>query len=97
MVKGKTEKKEKGTPEKKKAKETEGAEEAPAIINGELCPFCHNKTLTLAEAETDIPFFGKAYIFSMNCTSYNYHKADVRLRSRKSPASTLLKYHQKKT
>src|SRR4030043_1212740 len=85
MVKGKTEKKEKGTPEKKKAKETEGAEEAPAIINGELCPFCHNKTLTLAEAETDIPFFGKAYIFSMNCTSCNYHKADVEAEEQKEP------------
>jgi zinc finger protein len=46
-------------------------------IAGELCPFCNEKTLTLTEAVRDIPFFGMCHIFSMDCTSCKYHKADV--------------------
>jgi zinc finger protein len=87
MVKGKTEKNEKGIPGRSKAEE---AEAAPAVINGELCPFCHNKTLTLTEAETDIPFFGKAYLFSMNCASCGYHKADVETEEQKEPCKYTL-------
>jgi zinc finger protein len=47
---------------------------------------CNNKTLTLAEAETEIPFFGKTYIFSMNCNNCGYHKADVEADEEKEPA-----------
>ena len=53
------------------------AESAPIVVKGETCPICHNKTLTLAESEMDIPFFGHTYLFSMNCSSCGYHKADV--------------------
>lgn len=49
----------------------------PNVMAGELCPFCNNKTLSLYEAERDIPYFGKVYLFSMDCSSCNYHKADV--------------------
>lgn len=49
----------------------------PEVITGEPCPFCNNKTLTLAEAEMEVPFFGKCFMFSMDCSSCNYHKADV--------------------
>jgi len=50
-----------------------------STIKGETCPFCHEKTLTLREAERDIPYFGKVYLFSMDCSNSecNYHKADV--------------------
>ena len=47
------------------------------LIEGELCPFCSEKTLSLMETERDVPFFGVCHIFSMDCTSCNYHKADV--------------------
>jgi len=49
------------------------------VLKGEHCPFCHKKTLTLMEDEKDIPYFGKAYIFSMDCENEecNYHKADI--------------------
>jgi len=46
-------------------------------ITGETCPICGKKTLTLMEAEREIPFFGKVAIFSMGCSDCNYHKADV--------------------
>jgi zinc finger protein len=46
-------------------------------IEGELCPFCNEKTLTLMETARDVPFFGVCHIFSMDCSSCNYHKADI--------------------
>lgn len=46
-------------------------------ITGEQCPICSEKTLTLTEMSREIPFFGVCYIFSMDCTSCKYHKADV--------------------
>jgi len=46
-------------------------------IKGEPCPFCHESTLTLTEAVRDIPFFGVCHLFSMDCDSCKYHKADV--------------------
>ncbi|HIH24572.1 TPA: ZPR1 zinc finger domain-containing protein [Candidatus Woesearchaeota archaeon] len=46
-------------------------------IEGELCPFCNEKTLTLMETARDIPFFGVCHIFSMDCSNCKYHKADV--------------------
>ncbi len=47
------------------------------MLEGEQCPFCNEKTLTLTETERDIAFFGICNIFSMDCSSCNYHKADV--------------------
>ena len=55
------------------------AEDMPEmdILEGEKCPVCSENTLTLTEMERDIPFFGMVAIFSMDCSSCNYHKADV--------------------
>jgi zinc finger protein len=65
----------------KKSSETKqiGEDKGPMVLKGELCPFCNKKTLTLLESEMDIPYFGKAYIFSMDCENQEcgYHKADV--------------------
>ena len=47
------------------------------VLEGETCPMCQKKTLTLMEAEREVPFFGMLAIFSMDCSSCNYHKADV--------------------
>jgi len=62
------------------------ADNVPSLIKGEECPICHNKTLTLIEAETEIPFFGKTYLFSMNCSNCGYHKADVEADEEKEPS-----------
>ena len=59
---------------KQEAKDSEFGMET---IDGELCPFCNEKTLTLTETSRDIPFFGVCHIFSMDCTSCKYHKADI--------------------
>jgi zinc finger protein len=55
-------------------------------VEGETCPFCHQKTLTLMEARREIPFFGVCYLFSMNCSSCKYHKADVESEEEHGPA-----------
>lgn len=57
------------------------------VLGGEICPFCHNKTLTLIEEEMEIPYFGKVFMFSMSCTSCNFYKSDVEAANLKDPCS----------
>ena len=55
-------------------------------MKGQPCPMCNKKTLTLMEHEREIPYFGMVYLFSMDCESCHYHKADVES-AQKSDAS----------
>ncbi|MCF7866932.1 ZPR1 zinc finger domain-containing protein [Candidatus Woesearchaeota archaeon] len=57
------------------------------VLEGEHCPFCNKKTLTLRQAEREVPFFGNLIIFSMDCENDDcgYHKADVEAAESKSP------------
>lgn len=57
------------------------------VLEGEPCPFCHKKTLTLRQAEREVPYFGNLLIYSMDCENpdCNYHKADVESESLKNP------------
>jgi zinc finger protein len=50
---------------------------APDVMPGQPCPMCNEKKLTLIEAERDVAFFGKVYLFSMDCENCKFHKADV--------------------
>jgi len=64
-----------------------GAEEFNLeVLEGELCPFCNKKTLTLRQAEREVPFFGKLAVFSMDCENEEcgYHKADVEAEEKRS-------------
>ncbi|MBI4447755.1 ZPR1 zinc finger domain-containing protein [Candidatus Woesearchaeota archaeon] len=54
-------------------------------IEHEVCPLCKNKTLTLIEDEMDIPYFGKTFLFSMNCSSCHYEMSDVEAAEQKNP------------
>ncbi len=58
----------------------------PDILEGQPCPICGKNTLVLMEAEREIPFFGLAYIFSMNCNDCGYHKADVEFDNEQEPS-----------
>lgn len=49
------------------------------VLENQPCPMCHKDTLTLREMERDIPYFGKCYLFSMDCCNCNYHMADVEI------------------
>lgn len=55
-------------------------------IKNQPCPMCHKKTLTLTEDEQEIPFFGKCYIFSMNCKNCKYNISDVEAVGTKEPS-----------
>lgn len=57
----------------------------PDKIEGEICPMCSEKTLTLVEDETEVPYFGKLYLFSMTCNNCKYHLADVESSEEKEP------------
>lgn len=66
-------------------------EEQPAPENSaedfehQNCPLCGKKALALTEKEMEIPYFGKAYLFSMTCSECKYHKADVESLEEKEP------------
>ena len=49
------------------------------------CPLCLQKTLILTERQTEVPYFGKVYLFSMTCNNCKYHKADVEATEQKEP------------
>ena len=55
-------------------------------LDKQPCPICSQKALTLMEREEEIPYFGKVYIFSMNCSNCKFHKADVEAIEEKEPA-----------
>jgi zinc finger protein len=57
------------------------------ILKGEPCPSCGQKTLNLVEYDTEIPYFGKAFIYSMDCDheGCGYHLADVELEKNEGP------------
>ena len=54
-------------------------------LDKQPCPFCNQNTLTLTEDETEIPYFGKAFLFSMDCSNCKAHKADVEAAEMKEP------------
>ena len=60
------------------------------MIEGEQCPFCNEKTLTLMETAREVPFFGICHIFSMDCSSCKYHKADVEAEEQQDPVKYTL-------
>jgi zinc finger protein len=53
------------------------AQESIETLEGQKCPMCGQDTLTLMETERDIPYFGKVFLFSMNCSNCKYFKADI--------------------
>ena len=61
------------------------AKEINNVLKGQPCPICKKKTLTLSEVETDVPFFGKLFLFAMSCESCKYHKADIESAEQKEP------------
>ncbi len=55
----------------------EKQDDAPVILSGQKCPICFKDTLTLMEHDREVPSFGCVSVFSMDCESCHYHKADV--------------------
>ena len=60
------------------------------VLENQTCPFCHKNTLTLQEAQKDVPYFGVCYIFSMDCSNCHYHKADIEAEEERNPIKSTL-------
>lgn len=54
-------------------------------LENQPCPICSEKKLTLTEETTEIPYFGKTFIFSMSCNACKFHKADVEAAEQHDP------------
>ena len=54
-------------------------------LEGEQCPVCGKKTLSMTEADTEVPYFGKLFVFSMQCSACGFRKADVEAAEQKEP------------
>lgn len=58
------------------------------VFTAQPCPFCKSNSLEMAQQEMDIPYFGKAYVFSMTCTNCKFHKSDVETEQGSGPVKT---------
>ena len=54
-------------------------------LEGQTCPVCMKKEMVLSEVEDDIPYFGKVFIFGMNCNACGYSKGDVEAAEKRKP------------
>ncbi len=43
-------------------------------LDKQPCVFCGKKTLSLIQDCVDIPFFGKVFVFSMDCSNCSFKK-----------------------
>ncbi len=81
---------------KQGALQKDTSEEGPQRIEGQKCPMCFKDTVTLMEQDQDVPYFGKVLIFSLDCSSCNYHKADVESLEQHEPARYTLTVSEEK-
>jgi|TARA_B100002003_G_C13937337_1_gene455096 zinc finger protein len=68
----------------------------PETVDNQPCPLCNQKTLTLIEEDVEVPFFGKAFIFSMTCSNCKYHKSDIEAAERKEPCKFTFEISEEK-
>lgn len=54
-------------------------------LEGETCPMCGAKTLTLTEDRKEVPYFGRVYFFSMFCSGCKYRQSDLEAEENKEP------------
>ena len=66
------------------------------VIAGEVCPFCHEKTLVLMDTKKDIPYFGTCFLFAMDCSNCGYHKSDIETESEQEPSKYTIEIDSEK-
>lgn len=59
-------------------------------MKNQLCPFCGKKKCTLREEIIEIPYFGRVFVLSMDCSACNTRKSDVEPAERKEPCKFTL-------
>lgn len=48
-----------------------------AELKAQQCPFCGEKKMVLREEDMEIPYYGKVFVFSMECEACGTKKSDV--------------------
>lgn len=66
-----------------------------AMLKNQQCPMCGQKKMSLSEAEAEVPYFGKLFIFGMHCDACNYHKSDVEAAEQKEACKWSLEVSSK--
>ena len=61
------------------------AEGKTQTMGGQQCPVCGKKEMTLSEQEIEVPYFGKLFLFGMNCSACGFKKSDVEAGEQKEP------------
>ncbi len=80
----------------KKKPGVEGSAKKMETLEGETCPICMKKELTLMQGEDDIPYFGKVFIFGMRCGACGYSKSDVEAAERRKPVKETIEIKEEK-
>ncbi|MEM2115503.1 MAG: ZPR1 zinc finger domain-containing protein [Candidatus Woesearchaeota archaeon] len=70
----------------------------PVVLENQRCPLCLKDTLRLTEISTDVPFFGKTYIFSAECQNpdCNFKISDTEFDEQKDPVKITFKIEDEK-
>ena len=61
-----------------------------AEVKGQICQMCGKNELTLREEEVDIPYFGRVFILSLDCSACGYRVSDVEPAEKKEPCKFTL-------
>ena len=61
-----------------------------AEITNQPCPFCAANKATMKEEEIDIPYFGRVFVLSMDCSACGVRKSDVEPAESKEPCKYTL-------
>lgn len=61
-----------------------------AEIKNQPCPFCGEKKATLNEQDIEIPYFGRVFVLSMDCSACGTRKSDIEPAETKEPAKFTL-------
>ncbi len=67
-------------------------------LENQKCPVCFKDTLTLTEENTEVPYFGRVFIFSMKCSNAecDYSMSDVETEERKDPTKYTIEINSDK-
>lgn len=56
------------------------------VLDKQPCPYCGSKDgLALTEGETEVPYFGKLFLFSLKCKDCNISLSDVESAEEREP------------
>jgi len=67
-------------------------------LEKQKCPVCFKNILTLTEDNMEIPYFGRVFLFSMQCQDKecNYNMSDVETEEQKEPVRYTLEINSEK-